>query len=166
MADLDFDFDANSVPQDERSFDVLPAGDYLLQVIDSDLKDTRSGTGQQLILTLEVMDGPHANRKVWDRLNIRNQNADAQRIAQQSLADLCAAVGIQTLRNSEDLHFKPFRGKIAVRQDKSGEYGPQNVVRYPRRGAGHAAAPVQRQAGTAQQVASGGAAKPWQRKAS
>ena len=137
MAELDMDFNPAEVPEDERSFDPLPAGDYTMQVIDSEIKATKANNGdQQLVLTLEVIDGPFSNRRVWDRLNIRNHNADAQRIAQRGLADLCLAVGIPSLRNSEDLHFKPFTGKIAIRQDKTGQYGPQNTVRYKARGGG------------------------------
>ncbi|CAL8972779.1 hypothetical protein RHODGE_RHODGE_01003 [Rhodoplanes serenus] len=127
-------FDPNEVPEDDRSFDPIPAGEYLMQVIESEIKSTKSGSGEQLVLTLEVVEGPCANRRVWDRLNIRNQNADAQRIAQRSLADLCLAVGVMSLRDTEDLHFKPFIGKVTIKTDKSGQYGPQNAVRYKPRG--------------------------------
>lgn len=134
MAEFEETFDPAAVPEDDRSFEPLPAGDYMMQVIESELKDTKSGTGQQLVLTLEVVDGPLANRRVWDRLNIRNQNADAQRIAQRALADLCLAVGVAQLRNSEELHFRPFIGRIAIKADKTGQYGPSNTVRYKPRG--------------------------------
>lgn len=144
MVDFPEDFNPNDVPEDDRNFEPLPAGDYAMQVIESDIKPTKSGSGDQLILTLEVLEGPHTNRRVWDRLNIRNQNADAQRIAQRSLADLCLAIGLNgSLRNSEDLHFKPFVGKVTIQADKKGEYGPQNRVRYkPRGGQAPAARPA------------------------
>jgi hypothetical protein len=163
MAELNMDFNPSEVPEDDRTFEPLPAGDYTMQVIDSELKDTKSGSGQQLVLTLEVIDGPFSNRRVWDRLNIRNQNADAQRIAQRSLADLCLAVGISSLRNSEELHFKPFVGAVKIREDKTGQYGPQNTVRYKARGG---SAPRVSAPSTApqQQVSKPAAgAKPWQR---
>lgn len=83
MADLLETFDPNAVPEDDRTFDPIPAGDYQMQVIESELRDTKDGNGQMLVLTMEVMSGPSAGRKLWDRLNIRNQNADAQRIAQR-----------------------------------------------------------------------------------
>lgn len=170
MAELNMDFNPSEVPEDDRSFSPLPAGEYTMQVIESEIKDTKSGTGQQLILTLEVIEGPFSNRRVWDRLNIRNQNADAQRIAQRALADLCLAVGIQSLRNSEDLHFHPFIGKVAIREDKTGQYGPQNTVRYKARGGGapRAASTTTAKPAAAAQPAQQTAkpatgAKPWQR---
>lgn len=142
MATLENEFNADEIPEDDRSFDPIPAGEYLMQVIESDVVETRNKTGDQLVLTLEVIDGPHANRRVWDRLNIRNQNPDAQRIAQRSLADLCLAIGISSLRNTEDLHFHPFIGKVTIQKDKTGEYGPQNRVRYKVRGGAAPARPT------------------------
>jgi Protein of unknown function (DUF669) len=135
MAVLEQDFNTDQIPEDDRNFDPLPAGDYQMQVIASEVKATKANNGDQLLeLTLEIVSGPLERRRIWDRLNIRNQNADAQRIAQRQLADLCLAVGIVTLRNTDELHFKPFVGRVGVRVDKSGQYGPQNTVRYRQRG--------------------------------
>jgi hypothetical protein len=168
MADLLETFDPNSVPEDDRNFDPIPAGDYDMQCIESEIKDTKDGTGQMLVLTHEIISGPHANRRIWDRLNIRNQNADAQRIAQRALADLCLAVGLGAIRDSEELHFKPFVGRVAIRQDKSGQYGPQNTVRYKARAGGAPAAGKAAPRPAAQQPAQQTAqpatgAKPWKR---
>jgi hypothetical protein len=169
MAELNMDFNPSEVPEDDRTFEPLPAGDYTMQVIESELKDTKSGSGQQLVLTLEVIEGPFSNRRVWDRLNIRNQNADAQRIAQRALADLCLAVGISSLRNSEELHFKPFIGAVKIREDKTGQYGPQNTVRYKVRGGGApraaSAGTAPKQAAPAQAAKPAAGTKPWQRPA-
>lgn len=166
MAEFPEDFNANDVPEDDRSFEPLPAGDYLMQVIESDIKPTKTG-GEQLVLTLEVLEGTHSNRRVWDRLNIKNQNADAQRIAQRALADLCLAVGVTSLRQTETLHFKPFTGRLTIKADKTGQYGPSNSVRYKAKGGAVPAgkAPAQAGAAAAAQAAKPAAtgAKPWQR---
>jgi hypothetical protein len=127
-----------------------------------------------LVLTHEIIDGPFTNRRIWDRLNIRNPSADAQRIAQRNLADLCLAVGIGTLRDTDELHFKPFVGRVGIRTDKTGQYGPQNTVRYKSRGGqppankgggGQQQRPQQgggqQQQRPAQQQPRGGPAKPW-----
>jgi hypothetical protein len=167
MADLDEEFNPADVPEDDHTFEPIPAGDYQMQVIESDIKPTKAGTGEQLILTLEILDGPMAKRRIWDRLNIRNQNPDAQRIAQRSLADLCLALNISALRNTEELHFKPFVGKVTIKQDKTGQYGPQNVVRYKSRGGQppeRAAAPASRPAAAKPAAAPAkpaGNARPW-----
>lgn len=172
MAILDQEFITDDIPEDDRNFDVVPAGDYMMQVIESELKPTKSGTGSQLVLTLEIMEGAASGRRIWDRLNIQNQNPDAQRIAQRALADLCLAVGIRALRDSEELHFKPFTGRVGIRQDKTGQYGPQNTVRYkarggqPPAGTGTARQTVNGCSAASQpprQATAGGGSRPWSR---
>lgn len=162
MVDFPEDFNPNDVPEDDRSFEPLPAGDYQMQVIESDIKPTRTG-GEQLVLTLEVLSGPYANRRVWDRLNIKNQNADAQRIAQRALADLCLAVGCASLRRTEDLHFKPFTARLTIKADKTGQYGPSNAVRYKSGGGAAPAVKAPATAPTAQQRPAATGPKPWQK---
>lgn len=176
MAQLNETFDPNEVPEDDRNFDPLPAGDYDLQVIESEIKETKDGSGEYLKLTMEVISGPHTNRRLWDNLNIRNPNADAQRIAQRALADLCLATGVSQLRDSEELHFKPFVGRVSIRQDKSGQYGPQNSVRYRAKGGqppAQKAQPVSdpstarktRDQGTAATRPAGNGSRPWANRA-
>lgn len=118
------------IPEDDRNFEPIPAGTYKLQVIDSNLQETSTGSGEMLVLTLEVIDGPYTGRRIWDRLNIRNDSADAQRIAQRALADLCLQLGVSPLEDSEQLHFKPFMGRVTIVPDRTGQYGPSNRVRY------------------------------------
>ena len=66
-------FNATQV-QPQASFDPIPAGKYICQIVESEIKSTKAGTGQQLVLTWEVLDGEFKGRKVWDRLNISNPN--------------------------------------------------------------------------------------------
>jgi len=175
MAELPEVFYPEDIPEDDRNFDPIPPGTYTMQVIESKIDDTRTGTGQMLVLTLEIIDGEYTNRRIWDRLNIVNQNPDAQRIAQQALRALCMELEISELKDSEELHFKPFDAKVRIEQDKSGQYGPQNRVRYgsgqanpPAEKAapepkGRTAAPPPRNSARAPQKAApaGRSAKPW-----
>ena len=126
MASLGNTFNPDDVEEDE--FEPIPAGDYLVQVVDSDIAPTKTGSGQMLKLTFEILSGELEGRKLWERLNIVNANADAQRIAQQQLKKLCDALGTGAISDSEELHFQPVMATVAVRPAK-GEYGPQNVIR-------------------------------------
>jgi hypothetical protein len=130
MASLGTTFDPNQIPEDERGeYTPLPAGDYLLQVVESDIDDKGDRTG--LKLTYEVVDGEFSNRKVFDYLNIVHPNATAQQISQRALADLCLATGVGAVSDTEELHFRPFIGKIAVEKRKdTGEM--QNRVKKTR----------------------------------
>lgn len=174
MAQLDQVFNAEEIPEDDRSFDLLPAGDYEMQVIESEIKDT--DLGQQLVLTLEVLSGPSQGRRVWDRLNIVNQNADAQRISQRALADLCLATGVKALKDTEELHFKPFIGKVTITKPNAksiakGYTNDKNSVRYKAKGAAAVHMATAGNPSTARQTHNGGsaaakpAARPWANRA-
>lgn len=127
MANLGQTFDANAVdPAD--SFEPLPAGDYMVVITDSEMKDTRSGTGQYLQLTLQVVDGPYHNRLIFDRLNLINPNQTAVEIAQRQLSQICHAVGILSVTDSAQLHNLPLVAKIAYRNGND-QYGPSNDVK-------------------------------------
>jgi len=164
MADLGTSIDVDNIVPERGDFEPLPAGPYTVQVIESDVIPTKAETGLILKLTMEVMEGPYANRKVWANLNFKNPNATAQRIAQEQIKQICDAVGHKgPLSDSEVLHFKPLRAQLTIR--KSDQYGDQNdVKRYlSLSGAPPAgkASPQQAVAGAAQKAAAGGAGRPW-----
>ena len=124
-------FDASTV-ESNRSFDVLPAGDYPVMIVSSEVKATANGDGKYLKLKLQILDGPGQNRTLFDNLNIANKNETAQNIARGSLKAICEAVGIVgPLKRSEDLHTKKLIAKVGAipdkRADHKGEF--QNVVK-------------------------------------
>jgi hypothetical protein len=71
MASLNFDA---SAVEPQQSFDALPVGRYEVIITDSEMKDTKAGTGQYLQLTFSVTGGQHDGRKLWSRLNLVNPN--------------------------------------------------------------------------------------------
>lgn len=110
-----FNFNAAAIePAQPRNYDPLPAGEYAMMVVRSELKDTQSGTGQYIKLEMHVVSGEHAGRRVWENLNIDNPNKQAEDIARQQLASLCRAVGVVDLEDTEELHDKPFIASIAI----------------------------------------------------
>ncbi|WP_083935992.1 DUF669 domain-containing protein [Methylobacterium sp. B1] len=166
MASLGTTFDPASVQSDDGGFEPLPAGTYDLHVIDSEVKQTKSG-GDMLVLVCEVTTGPLTGRRVWLRLNIRNDNAQTQEIAHRELGKLCAATGTGAISDSNELHNKPFRADVIVTPARNG-YGPGNDLRnYKPPGTGPApAARPQASRPTAVQspaatIASSRPARPW-----
>lgn len=119
-------FNPDAVSDDRE---IIPAGNYVAQIIESSLADTKAGTGKMLKLTWEILDGPLAKRRVWENLNIINPNPDAQAIAERSLKRICGAVGhTGVLTDSEQVHFKPCEITVAIKPAE-GQYGEQNVVK-------------------------------------
>lgn len=105
MANLN-GFDANQV-EPSSDFDPLPAGKYLAVITDSEMKPTKSGAGQYLQLTFEILEGPHKGRMLWARLNLDNPNATAVTIARAELSAVCRAVGVLAPKDSVELHNLP-----------------------------------------------------------
>ena len=134
-------FDANSV--EPSNFDVFPAGKYLAQIVSSEMRPTKDGRGQYLFLELDILEGPFAGRKLFDRLNLVNDNPDTVDIATRTLSSICRATGQMQVKDSEQLHLIPLIADVRVRPPK-GQYGESNSIRYLPR---NAAAPATRAPG-------------------
>ena len=132
-------FDANLV--EPSNFDVFPAGKYLAQIVASEMRPTKDGRGQYLFLELDILEGQFAGRKLFDRLNLVNDNPDTVDIATRTLSSICRATGQMQVKDSEQLHLIPLIADVRVRPPK-GQYGESNSIRYLPRNA--AAAPATR----------------------
>ncbi|WP_338928359.1 DUF669 domain-containing protein [Roseomonas mucosa] len=174
MANLGQTFDANNVAP-TTPMEVIPAGKYNVHIVNSEMRDTKTG-GQMLWLEMDILDGQFAGRKLWDRLNLVNQNTQAVEIAQRTLSAICHATGQMTVTDSEQLHFKPMLATVKVRPAGPDKFGThreaQNEVRGYEGGAsaGSTARPASNPAQTAgrpaaQTQASKPASAPWRRTA-
>ena len=130
-------FDAANVDPN-AGFELYPAGKYLVQIIASEMRPTKDGRGQYLYLELDILDGPFAGRKLFDRLNLVNDNPDTVDIAKRALSSICRATGQMQVKDSEQLHLIPMIADVRVRPPK-GQYGESNSIRYlPRNAAASA----------------------------
>jgi hypothetical protein len=127
MANLG-DFDASRVDP-TNPFDPLPPGKYKAQIVQSEWRATKDGAGSYLWLELDVLEGEHRGRKLWDRLNLNNSNVQAVEIAQRTLSAICHAIGKLKVSDSADLHLVPMLVDVAVRPPKDG-YDASNRIRY------------------------------------
>lgn len=125
MSDLaDLDFDANEVePQSE--FQPLPAGEYDVAIISTEVKSTSNGQGKYLKLELQVCGGEYQNRKHFENLNLWNANAQTVQIAKASLSAICRAIGVMTPKDSQELVGKSLRVKMKVVEKKDAQ---KNVI--------------------------------------
>jgi hypothetical protein len=125
MANLGQTFDSTKVNPD-AGFDPLPAGDYIVMIIDSDMKPTKNGAGQYLELSMQVIEGQYANRLIWDRLTLIHQNSKTVEIAQRQLSAICHAVGVMQVQDSVQLHNIPLKVRLKYINDP--QYGAKNEV--------------------------------------
>lgn len=124
---MQLNFDARTV-EPNKTLEPLPADWYAVQIVGSEGKPTKDKTGGYLELTLEVVFGPFKGRKVFDRLNLENRNAQTVEIAKGTLSAICHAVGVIQMTNTEQLHGKPLLAKVALKA-ASGEYSASNDVK-------------------------------------
>lgn len=113
-------FDASTV-EPSTVFDPIPAGKYLAAIIDSKMKPTKSGTGEYLEFTFQILEGEYKGRQLWARLNLNNPNQQTVKIARAELSALCRAVGVMAPNDSTDLHNLPL--VITVRCKKRADTG-------------------------------------------
>jgi len=137
-----FQFDASAVAP-QAPMGVIPAGQYLAHITDSDIADLKSGNGQALKLTFEILDGQFKSRRVWENLNVVHTNEQAQGIAQSQLSAICRAVGVNKLEDTASLHFKPIKITVAIRP-ASGDFKESNTIKgfEPSNGVAPVAPPV------------------------
>lgn len=114
MATLNFKASAIKVEERSNSFDPLPAGQYELMITRSATKPTKAGTGSYLELEMQVIGGQHSGRRHWERLNLDNPSQQTVKIAEEQLARLCNALGIDDVNDSEQLHDLPFLADVAI----------------------------------------------------
>jgi hypothetical protein len=178
MADLGFDYDAEQFePLAPR--DPIPADKYEAMIIESERKPTRDGNGELLNLVWVVTSGKYEGRKVYDRVNLKNNSDKAVEIGMRQLSAICHATGKLRVTDSAELHNLPCTisvkvvpagpDKNMVHRDAKNEntgYSPigasapaSSVAHAPHRPApGTAAAPARTTTSTAP------AKKPWERK--
>lgn len=99
-------FDARTV-EPTTDFEPVPAGKYLAIITDSEMKPTKSGNGNFLELTFQIIDGEFKGRNLWARLNLDNPNALTVKIAQGELSAICRALGVMAPNDSCELHNLP-----------------------------------------------------------
>lgn len=157
-----FNFNANSVePMQPRTYGPLPAGDYEMIIVKSDVKLTKAGTGHYIELEMQVVSGEHSGRRHWERLNVDNPNKQSEEIAKEALAALCFAVGVTDVEDTAQLHDIPFVAHMEI--DRK-EPDRNKITGYATAGAAPAAKPAAAPAPRpAAPAAAAPARKPWEK---
>lgn len=98
------------------AFEPIPAGKYVAAISASELKPTKSGAGNYLELSFQVLEGQYKGRVLWARLNLDNPNPTTVKIARAELSAICRAIGVMTPRDSQDLHNLPLEINVRVKK--------------------------------------------------
>ena len=84
-------------------FDVYPPGEYPVLIEAAEVKQTKAGTGHLLRLTMQILDGPHRGRKLFDNINLQNPSAQCTEIGMRTLSALGRAIGLQAITDTDQL---------------------------------------------------------------
>jgi hypothetical protein len=114
---------------------------------------------------LDILDGEHKGRKIFDQLNLVNPNPTTVEIAQRTLSAICHATGKMQVSDSEELHLIPMTIQVTVKPPKNG-YGESNGIRYllPEPGAATQQAATPLTEGSASTPPAKMASAPWNKK--
>lgn len=119
-------FDANAIePSAPR--EVIAPGKYKAVITKSEERPTKAQTGSMLVLTCQIIEGPHNGVTLMDRLNLNNPNKTTEEIAQRTLSAICRAVGVMMPNESSDLHDKPLMITVKVKP-ADGQYQASNEI--------------------------------------
>ena len=115
--------------QEGNSWDVLPVGEYVAQVVEASILKPNSGDGYYLALTWKIIEGDYEGRQVWQRITYLHSSEQAQTIGRRTLKDLCDALGVnEQVKDAEVFLFKPVRIRLGIERDKQGVYPDKNRI--------------------------------------
>ena len=157
MANLGEIFDVEFLPQGKTSFDPIPAGWYTVTIASAEVKATKNGTGQYIAIRYDVTGPTHQGRVIFGNLNICNASPKAEEIGRQQLGELCRAIGLAKVGDTDQLVGHGLSIKVDI--EKSEQYGDKNQVRGFKPVAG--GAPPRAAMAAAPAAAPAKAAPPW-----
>lgn len=132
MAELPSAFNL-SKHEDMNDFSTIPATEYMAQVSKSEMcncKETaKDPNGKYLKLTFKIITGKYKDRLLWTQLNLVNKNPQAVEIASKELATICKAVGLVSITDSQELHGKPMKIKVGIKE-ATANYPEKNEIKY------------------------------------
>jgi Protein of unknown function (DUF669) len=114
-----------------------------------------------LRIVLEVIEGAFIDRKIFDNLNLDNLNQTAVEIGRRRLSQICHAVNMLQVRDSDQLHNKPLIVDLAIEPARDGYAERNKVLKYRARDGG---APGGGPAAPAPAARSNGGTAPWKKR--
>lgn len=77
----------------DSGFEPIPPGEYVLIILETDVRSNSKNTGSFLEMKYQVASGPYAGQELRDYINVQHENKKAERIGIQRFAALCRAAG-------------------------------------------------------------------------
>lgn len=109
--------------QEYDDFTPIPPGEYVVHVVDSEVKQSKSGNWMAAF-TFEILGPNHVGRKLWDNFVLSNEVA-LRRL--KSMAVATKHPNPNYLRDTEELHGRKCIVRVDIREEEG--YQPQNRIK-------------------------------------
>lgn len=165
MAAIGGTYDPDAKPS--AGYTPMPAGDYTLEIVESDYTANNAGNGMVMKLKSQVVGGEFDGRPYFINLSLEHEKGQVQEIAQRDFAALRRAIGVLNPEDTEELHFKSFPVKMGIKRRKDNGEMENNIKEYvfDRPADTPAANDNPRQAAAAKPAAAAaGKSRPWDKK--
>jgi hypothetical protein len=108
---------------------LLRPGHYVARIIDAIIKPYKTGKGQAVFLTWELMDDQYEGRKLWSKCTLTHESEKAMKFGRQQFKDICDACGIAgAFRDLTLLYNKACTIFVRIEEDPNGQYPPKNEI--------------------------------------
>jgi Protein of unknown function (DUF669) len=112
-----------------NSWELLPPGEYVAQIIETNVAPLKSNNGTGVTLVWQIIEGQYTNRLIWQNVVYIHTNETPQRIGRKMIKDLCVALGIDVaVKDASIWLHQPCRIRVVIQKDKEGRYDDQNRV--------------------------------------
>jgi len=132
MASLGNVINRDDLPKADN-FDPIPDGWYTATVNSAELKDTKDKTGKYIAVGYGITGPAHSGRVVFGNLNIKNRNAEAERIGMQQLGQVMGAIGLVKVQDTDQFIGGSLSIKVAykapVMEDGHEKYAASNEIK-------------------------------------
>lgn len=127
MAKLNFNAGKEEGMED---FSVVPADNYNVQIVKSEVVETKKKDGTLLKTQFKIIDGKFKGRIVFGQYNLTNPNAQAVEISRKQMKTLCDSIGLPDgVEDSNEMHNIPLVIKVSVKPAQ-GIYAEQNEIKF------------------------------------
>ena len=115
-------FDMANTPAYQGAGQLLPSGDYTVEIVGEREQQMSGGKGTRLTFELAVLDGANKGARIFDSLNLGHIDQQTRALAQSRLRAIADAVGRPTIMDTQELFRKPFVVRLSVREYNGRQY--------------------------------------------
>src|SRR5262249_46211848 len=125
-------FDPSQYTGTEDLVPISP-GWYSAQIVEASCKEAMNNSSSTYMLgVLEIAEGAHKGRKIFQNVTLTNQTQQAVEIGQRLLTDICNALKTGPLKTLEVLQYKPMKVRVGIKRDKDGVFPDRNQITHVR----------------------------------